>query len=255
MDAMNQARVFHELERSLDQGWRVQAAPSTGSNGISLALALARDGRRLAFMLIESLESTASHLFALNSQLIGEGFQTLGLFSDNAIPSTTHLPCAQIAQAGGRFAASLINASTGNNRPNHIDTDLKSLARAAADRRLRLHSVRPGQPIHVSATMSLSNCDTCDGLSYPIARAQITFPELSVAPAMILDGYQIGRGLSAQITEIAVRGGRVPGACTTCIEGNQLIEGEATLSSMAALELMRHHRNAWYIQPAGEVPH
>lgn len=226
----------------------------SGSNG----------NRKLMFLLVDGPMRSAMPLFDANTQLRNSGVETVWLFEEICIPSTKHMLCASLEWMGCSPAAKIMNlAHEGSSLPRRVDISV--LARAAAEQRLKIVRFSAGQLVNITFTTSQVTCAKCAVTSPEIVTATFHPTDDPGAPGLELAKNKIGRGVSKLIAD-ALRGldqsrsddpQMIAGICCGCHASspNVLSVGPVSshrinnveLSSLAALELVRQHKTAWYI--------
>lgn len=258
------AAVLHDITCSLPDWQGSVQCGAVSPDGTQLALFQHRDGRRLAFLLISALGHSVLPLFSLNSQLKGWGFETVALFLSSSFPSTTHLPCAALELVDQRIVATLICNPSPVSEVHRFSSQLGGLIKAAADSRIKRQVIYPHQQVLITARMLAIPCEHCGHHRAAFTKVRLQTTCTAALSPIVLGSSQIHRGLQAQLVAFA-RNALNPGCddespiCSTCVHApNHLvggvrselqIDGEAELSSLTTLELLKAHTPTWYIQP------
>lgn len=253
------------IRRGLPGNWNPTPLNHLLPEYTSVALCASNGSRRLAFLRVQSHIRSAMPFFDANSQLRKSGVEVVWLFDHEPIPSTKQMICAALEWRGSMPLASIVNAGQpGCNSLNQIE--MGTLSKAAAEQRLRLFEIEAGQCVFVSVTPERATCTHCGTATYRVLEASFQLADSPEAPALVLKGDDLGPCISRQIVE-RLRGrfpGRSPrrigglaGACPMChrehhgaaqpLQHEVTSIGCITLSSLAVLELLRHHKTAWYI--------
>lgn len=255
--------LVRKLVEALPPGWSpLPQATLLQSDGVHVVAVTGPSGGRAAFILVTHLQTSAKPLFLLNDQLRDRGFQTLALFTDQPIPSTARLPCAQVLILGRTVQAALVNATQQQGQHHFVQIEFNALVQACANSRLKLLTVRAKQWVQVEAKLGCRSCPCCGAFGLGIVEAQIGVSLDPAVPKLSLKLDQISRGVSALIKPLVARANHNTEGCRSClilsdaarsdVMQAQSIEGMVALSSMAALELICYHRTVWVVDAVPE---
>lgn len=256
--------LTYELAQGLPNGWRTSTLYTPLPPQTTIAHCASDGIRKLAFLRVSGAMRSAIPFFEANSGLRKSGVEPIWLFDGGAFPSTKHMLCTSLEWLGGTPVAGIVNVGHGGNENRNL-VELSTLARAAADKRLKVAEIEVGQRVSVALTSDRTVCRQCGAIDYRVDHATIRLVDNPSVPSLALSRNKLGACVSrlmieGLVSQATVRKYPLREACERCPTcnghyyvyvdspcGKQSATGSIVLSSMAALELLRHYQTAWYI--------
>lgn len=250
-----------ELSHQIASGLPFEWAPFYGSihlpDHTTVAYCAKLGGRKVIFLRVQGYLRSAMPLFEANAKLRKSGFETVWLFNAKAIPSTKHMPCASIRQIDDTYVATIENVSQNSSVAPQV-IEVATLARAAAQQRIRLADFVAGQQVNVTFTWDELVCIRCGAISLEVEKATFHAADHPGAPGLALSKTKIGRNVSTLIVDaLKWHYPSTECVCTKCqcvlpsspVTGPKVTRsiGGIELSRLAAFELVRHNPTAWYV--------
>lgn len=246
-----------QISSGLPKGWvplpHLLTLPENTVNAYSASNGV----RRLMFLRVKGPLTSAMPLFNANSEIRKSGFETVWLFEDDSIPSTKHMPCASIRMLGSKTVATITNVGQDNSMAPQI-MDLAILAKAAAEKRMRVSDFKADCKVNVTFTSDEAVCTKCGAVSFDVQRATFHPTEHPGAPGLELSKSKIGRNVATLICNALKSSYPAPFCICTGCKGEHspahLADSNVTrtlrgiaLSKLASFELLRHNTTVWYV--------
>lgn len=256
--------LTYELAQGLPMGWSTSTLYTVLPPQTTIAHCASDGIRKLAFLRVSGSMRSSIPYFEANSRLRNSGVEPIWLFDGGAFPSTKRMLCTSLEWLEGTPVAGIVNVGHGGNE-NRNFVELSTLARAAADERLKVTEIEVGQRVSVALTSDRTVCRQCGAIDYRVDHATIRLVDDPSVPSLALSRNKLGACVSRLMIEGLVSQAKVPKyplyvtdeRCPTCngqryehvdsSASKQSAIGSIVLSSMAALELLRHYQTAWYI--------
>lgn len=249
--------LSQQISSGLPKDWVPVPQPFPLPQHTLNAYSASNGARRLMFLRVKGPLNSAMPLFMVNSELRDSGFETVWLFDDEPIPSTKHMPCASIRMFGHKVVATLKNVGQDPSLEPQM-MDLASLAKAAAEKRMRVTDFEAGSSVNVTITSEEKVCVTCGAISSEVQLATFFPADEPGAPGLTLSKSKLGRNVSFLIAD-ALKLHFPTSSCELgdCVNaqnpGFSSVQKVTRticaleLSNLAAFELLRHSTTAWYV--------
>ena len=253
-----------QISKGLSESWKAFQPSLELPDNVSVAYGATNGTRCLLFLRVTGHMRSALPLFETNTQLRKLGIEPVWLFENEAIPSTKHMICTVLNWMGEVAMVTIVNVDkSGVEADQRIEISV--LATAAAQERLKTVFIQAGQRVSVSCTSDMTACSCCGAVSQHLNQATFQLVDNPCVPVLALPLPKIGLFVSRLIAEeLAPRGAEIAvrsklsnqdcpdcrcvafnAAHTTRVKYQYV--ASIVLSSMAALELLKHHKTAWYI--------
>ncbi|MPQ71527.1 hypothetical protein [Pseudomonas sp. MWU12-2323] len=256
--------LTYELAQGLPTGWSKSPLYTALPPQTTIAHCASDGIRKLAFLRVSGVMRSSIPYFEANSRLRNSGVEPIWLFDCGAIPSTKRMLCTSLEWLASTPVVSIVNVGQGGNEDRNL-VELPTLAQAAADKRLKVAEIEVGQRVSVALTSDRTVCRECGAIDYRVDHATIRLVDNPSVPSLALSRNKLGACVSRLMLEGLVSQTKVQKhpsheageRCPSCNRQRyeyvdlpstkQSAMGSIVLSSMAALELLRHYQTAWYI--------
>ncbi|MCF5371911.1 hypothetical protein [Pseudomonas syringae] len=251
------------LKQALPQHWMTAHLGDTLPPFTSVTHCSTDGLRTLLFLKVKGPVRSAMPYLDANSRYRNSGIEPIWLFEEDVIPSTKKMICAAVNWKDDNPSVAIINVGQGDESNRHA-VDISEFALAASERRLKIADIQAGQRVGVSLTSDHFLCPACGSVEQRYDQASIQLVDHPGVPSLAIPWSKIGASVSGLM--ISVLKGQSchknalshrPNQCSHCASSThhpadaftrkESAVGSIVLSSRAALELLKHHKTAWYI--------
>lgn len=220
--------------------------------------------RTLLFLKVKGPIRSAMPYFDANSRYRNSGIEPIWLFEEDVIPSTKHMICAALSWIDDNPVVAIVNVGQGGDSQRHA-VEISEFALAASEGRLKIADIHAGQRVGVSLTSDHFLCPACGSVDQRYDQASIQLVDHPGVPSLAIPWSKIGASVSGLMISVLkgqsfhmnALSPRPANQCLHCDSSThdtvdtftrkESDVGSIVLSSRAALELLKHHKTAWYI--------